>query len=64
MPDGHMVHLGIRPEGMHMQTKKRAPIIDRDDYLIRLIIIAVAMFAGTATGKIVLDTALAWWGPK
>lgn len=47
-----------------MLTKKRTPIIDRDDHLLRLIIIAVAMFAGTATGKIILDTALAWWGPK
>lgn len=47
-----------------MPTKKRAPIIDRDDHLLRLIIIAVAVFAGSVTGKIILDTALAWWGPK
>lgn len=45
-------------------TRRNKPIIDRDDHLLRLVILAIAVLAGTATGKIVLDTALAWWGPK
>lgn len=37
--------------------------IDRDDLLIRLILLCLAMFAALAIGKLVLNTALTWWGP-
>lgn len=40
------------------------PVIDRDDYLLRLIVLVVLGGIGLGLGHIILKTALMLWGPK
>lgn len=48
-----------------MPKKERAlPVIDRDDYLLRLIVLVVAGATGFGIGHLILTTALTLWGPK
>lgn len=48
-----------------MPKRERAlPVIDRDDYLLRLIVLVAAGAAGLGLGHFILKTALTLWGPK
>lgn len=40
------------------------PVVDRDDYLLRVIVLVVVMVIGLGLGHTILKTALMLWGPK